>query len=114
MKYELYIEDATGTCAKGLGGACGHVIALLYQLVHYKGQGLRAIPVDVAKTSLPQLWDKPDRPSNISGQAIQDMVRIECNSKKAAGGTEGYFTGVRKDVKCTLYNPMRTALGSVQ
>ena len=109
---ELTVENASCTFQKRLGGACGHLIGLLYQVVHHKGQGLKVIPVDVAKTSLPQLWDKPGRSSKISGQAVQDMVIIGGHTQKVSGGSESYFSGERKGLKSTLYNPLRNELGS--
>ena len=71
------------------------------------------IPVDVAKTSLPQLWDKPGRSSKISGQAVQDMVIIGGHTQKVSGGSKSYFSGERKGLKSTLYNPLRNELGSL-
>ena len=108
----LKIEDATcKSCPKGLGKACGHIIAVLYQIVHLKAQGLKAIPTDVAKTSLPQVWHQPNRGTKIGAVNIQDMVVIGYNSKKASSGSESYFAGERSGIKSTLYNPLRSKPG---
>ena len=76
LQSELTVENASCTCQKGLGGVCGHLIGLLYQVVHCKGQGHKVIPVDIAKISLLQ---------------------------KISGGSESYFSGERKGLKsnCT-------------
>ena len=57
------------TCKIGLSGACGHITGVLYQFAKYKLQGLKAIPVDIAKTSQPQTWHVPTR---------QSSPRIDC------------------------------------
>lgn len=38
---------------------CGHIVVLLYSLAHMEVSNLKAIPTDVAKTSLPQTWHIP-------------------------------------------------------
>ena len=61
------------SCKIGLLGACGHTAGVLYQFAKYKLQGLKAIPVDIAKTSQPQTWHVP-RGTNIHGDAVQDLI----------------------------------------
>jgi len=50
------VRSASCTCKVGLGGHCGHVCAALYHLAHNKMQGMKAIPEDVVKTSLPMTF----------------------------------------------------------
>ncbi|KAK2156670.1 hypothetical protein LSH36_207g00044 [Paralvinella palmiformis] len=50
------VISASCSCAKGVGGSCGHVAGLLYQVAKIKMMKLRAIPEDVAKTSQPKTW----------------------------------------------------------
>ena len=49
---EVLFSDGYCTCVVGLGAHCGHVCGLLLQLADYKMNGVKAIPQDVAKTSL--------------------------------------------------------------
>ena len=110
----LQIEDAIcKSCPKGKGKACGHVIAVLYHVMHLKAQGMKAIPTDVAKTSLPQVWHQPTRGAKIGAINIQNMVVIGYSSKKASAGSESYFTGERSGIKSTLYNPLRSEPGDI-
>ena len=94
LKAPVVIQNATCTCKVGLGGHCGHVCGVLYQLAHYKMQGIRAIPVDVAKTSLKMTFHQP-RTSTITGSTIENVEvkghNRNTNSKDAA-------------IKSTLYN----------
>ena len=72
---QVKVQNASCTCAKGQGKGCGHIVALLYQIASYKARGLRALPEDAAKTSLPQTWHKPRgqtiRPTGIQGITVK-------------------------------------------
>lgn len=92
------IEKATCSCPIGQTGACGHVVGLLYQLAKYKMLETRALPEDIAKTSLPQSWHEP-RGERIQGKAVQDLT-VSGHSKMASSSTP-------RDVRSTLYNPVR-------
>lgn len=52
-------EGSRCSCAIGSTGSCGHIVGLLYSLAHMKVSTLKAIPTDVANTSLPQTWHIP-------------------------------------------------------
>ena len=93
---EELVQSASCTCKVGLGGHCGHVCAVLYQLAHYKMQGLKAIPTDVAKTSLPMTFHAPRGPQ-IPSKKVEDI------KAKSHAGKEIE----EKDRRCcssTLYN----------
>ena len=89
------------TCKIGLSGACGHTAGVLYQFAKYKLQGLKAIPVDIAKTSQPQTWHVP-RGTNIHGKAVQDLI-VSGHSKTKAPSLDD----APRTIKSTLYNPVR-------
>ena len=49
-----------GTCSCTAGkGTCNHMVAVLYQLVHYQNLQLKKVPPVLTKTSLPQQWHVP-------------------------------------------------------
>ncbi|XP_062603500.1 uncharacterized protein LOC134265275, partial [Saccostrea cucullata] len=52
-------EDSKCSCAVGRSGCCGHIVGVLYSIAHMKASNLKAVPTDVAKTSLPQTWHVP-------------------------------------------------------
>ena len=89
------------TCKIGLSGACGHITGVLYQFAKYKLQGLKAIPVDIAKTSQPQTWHVP-RGTNIPGKAVQELI-VSGHSKAKTPSLED----PPRTIKSTLYNPVR-------
>ena len=89
------------TCKIGLSGACGHITGVLYQFAKYKLQGLKAIPVDIAKTSQPQTWHVP-RGTNIPGKAVQELI-VSGHSKAKRPSLED----PPRTIKSTLYNPVR-------
>ena len=91
--------DAKCTCKVGLGGHCGHICGLLYQLAEYKIRDVKAIPVDVAKTSLKITFHEPGGPS-ITGKRI-DQVTLKRHIKNPQNPADS--NGVR-DVQSTLYN----------
>ena len=89
------------TCKIGLSGACGHITGVLYQFAKYKLQGLKAIPVDIAKTSQPQTWHVP-RGATIPGKVVQDLI-VSGHSKIKKPSLED----APRTIKSTLYNPIR-------
>ena len=89
------------TCKIGLSGACGHTAGVLYQFAKYKLQGLKAIPVDIAKTSQPQTWHVP-RGTNIHGKAVQDLI-VSGHSKTKAPS----LNDAPRTIKSVLYSPVR-------
>ena len=95
------VTSSNCTCKIGLTGACGHTTGVLYQFAKYKLQGLKAIPVDIAKTSQPQTWHVP-RGLSIHGKAVQDMI-VSGHSKTKAQNIDD----VPRTIKSTLYNPVR-------
>ncbi|KAK2140273.1 hypothetical protein LSH36_1413g00010 [Paralvinella palmiformis] len=54
----------SASCSKGVGGSCGHVAGLLYQVAKFKMMKLRAISEDVAKT-----WHQP-KGEKIAGDEV--------------------------------------------
>ena len=96
----LLIKQGGCSCAKGLGEGCGHVAALLYQLADFKARGLKAVPSDVAKTSIAQQFHQP-RGSSIKGDEIQHLSAKGYAPKTALSQSE------RKGIQSTLYNPVR-------
>ena len=53
----LVVKCARCECAIRLNASCGHITGLLYQLEKFKTLGIKALPEDIAKTSLPQTFD---------------------------------------------------------
>lgn len=94
----LSIKNASCTCPIGSGQRCGHVCGLLYQIAKYKMLGLRVIPEDIAKTSLPQTWHKP-RGQQIQPAEVQSLVVHGYNSKLN-------YDAPPKAIKTTLYLPI--------
>ena len=90
------ITDSHCTCKIGLSDACGHTTGVLYQFAKYKLLGLKAIPVDIAKTSQPQTLHVP-RGLSIHGKTVQDLI-VSGHSKIKTQNIE--------DVP-TLYNTVR-------
>lgn len=101
------ILSITCSCVKGQSEACGHAIGLLYQLAQYKMEGRKAIPQDVAKTSIPQTWHKP-RGEKLKGDEVQNLTFVGYSKKHVPGSSQ---TGEKKaGIKSTLYNPIRRDL----
>ena len=98
LKSPVTIERASCSCKVGLGGHCGHVCGVLYQLAHFKMQGIKAIPVDVAKTSLKMTFHQP-RTSTITGKTIEE-VEVRGHHNKAAD----FAAKESRYLKSTLYN----------
>jgi hypothetical protein len=94
------VSDANCSCAIGQSGACGHITALLYQLVQFKMLGLKAVPEDVAKTSQPQTWHQP-RGQKIEGAEVQTLKVLGHSTEQLTSNT------APKPIKSTLYNPIR-------
>ena len=81
---------AACSCKIGQGEACGHVVGLLYNLAKLKKDKCKALPEDIAKTSLPQTWHQL-RGEKISGQVLQEIQlhgykkrTVDTNSEKSA------------------------------
>ena len=91
---------------KGVGGTCGHVAGLLYQLASYMMAKLRAVQEDVAKTSQPQTWHKP-RGKHIAGTEVQNL--------QVVGYAKNTTSRCKTDrnTMSTLYNPIRGELPSL-
>ena len=100
----VMISEAFCTCVKGKSQSCGHVVGLLYQIAAYKMSGRKAIPQDVAKTSLPQTWHRP-RGEKIRGEEVQNLTFQGYSKKQLPGNDEK-----RDGIKSTLYNPIRRSL----
>jgi len=66
------VPRASCSCAIGQSQCCGHITGTLYLVAHYKTRGMRQIPEDVLKTSLPQTWHIP-RTDKIHGMAVQEV-----------------------------------------
>lgn len=97
LSVQIGIEDkrisAKCTCVAGASGYCHHVVGLLFYMSHCKHLGLKALPDELACTSLPQMWSVP-RQRKIANKVVQDiMVKPQANA--------GYATFV----KTTLYSP---------
>ena len=91
------------SCAIGTSGSCGHIAGLLYTLAHMKTTGMKAVPTDVAKTSLPQTWHVP-RGERLAGDA-SDNVTVQGYSKNPYKETRG--------VRSTLYNPIPSTISDL-
>ena len=105
ITFSQHAEDTTViladcTCPIGSSGACGHITGALYQIANYKQLGKKALPEDIASTSLPQTWHLP-RGQKITGTAVQDM-QVSSNSKAEVKETAPNV------IKSNLYNPLRT------
>uniref|UniRef100_A0A8W8NUK7 SWIM-type domain-containing protein n=1 Tax=Magallana gigas TaxID=29159 RepID=A0A8W8NUK7_MAGGI len=92
-------EDSKCSCAIGTSGSCGHIVGLLYSLAHMKASNLKAVPTDVAKTSLPQTWHIP-RGEKIGRSASTDVTVMGYSPSNPRKPTKG--------IKSTLYNPINT------
>ena len=64
-------------------------------------QGLKAIPVDIAKTLQPQTWHV-HRGASIPGKAVQDLI-VSGHSKTKVLSLED----TPRTIRSTLYNPIR-------
>ncbi|XP_046570702.1 uncharacterized protein LOC124278911 [Haliotis rubra] len=92
------VVSASCSCAIGQSQCCGHVTGVLYLVAHYKQRGMKSIPQDIAKTSMPQTWHIP-RQDKISGMSVPEIK------------VSGYKSdGEDRPVKSTLYNPIRSTL----
>ncbi|KAK3106013.1 hypothetical protein FSP39_010896 [Pinctada imbricata] len=91
-------EASKCSCAIGSCGCCGHIAGLLYSLAHMKTTGLKSIPCDVAKTSLPQTWHIP-RGEKLAGSVCNDVTvqgyDVKCPQRQTRG------------LRSTLYNPIQ-------
>lgn len=85
------------SCAIGRSGTCGHVTGLLYTLAHLKASGASTIPIDVAKTSLPQTWHIP-RGEKLKSSKVEDVVVRGYDQQNPSRQTKG--------IKSTLTNPI--------
>jgi len=94
------INKTKCNCPIGLVGCCGHITGMLYQIANYKTLGLRALPEDVAKTSLPQTWHQP-RGATIRGKAVQEVSVTGYSKTKNAVKEQPTI------IKTTLYNPVK-------
>ena len=97
---EVVVSGVQCGSAIGLNACCGHITGLLYQLAKFKLLELKALPEDVAKTSLPQTWHVP-RGNKISGAAVHDLE--VCGYSKV----EDSNTEQPRATRSTLYNPVR-------
>lgn len=91
------------TCTIGQGGSCGHLIGLLYTIAHYKMLQLKAVPQDIAKTSLPQTWHVP-RGQKITSSRIDNL---DIASYNRPANTELEPQSNCNNIKSTLTNPVR-------
>ena len=92
-------KNGTCSCKVGLSGHCGHLCGLLYQIADFKLRGVKALPTDVAKTSVKMTFHDPRGPS-IPGRRI-DEVSLKGHGKSSPNPATS--TGSR-DVKSTLFN----------
>ncbi|XP_065069946.1 LOW QUALITY PROTEIN: uncharacterized protein LOC135694967 [Rhopilema esculentum] len=96
-------------------GVCNHKSAFLFQIVHYKSLGLKVLPNNVSKTSLPQTWHKPRtkdiNPEPISSLQIQKPVKFAKKKLQSNGDKiEDKRTKERDNSICiepTVYNPLQ-------
>ncbi|XP_067668358.1 uncharacterized protein [Haliotis asinina] len=96
------VVSASCNCAIGQSQCCGHVTGVLYLMAHYKQRGIKSIPRDIAKTSMPQTWHIP-RLDKIAGMSVPEIK------------VSGYKNdGEDRPVKSTLYNPIRSALAPLE
>ena len=99
-----FVTENACSCTAG-NGFCQHVIALLFQIVHYKTLGLSTVPPLVSKTSVSQQWHIPPRTSGFAVRPVPNVtiqkVDIHQNAthKRARQGT-----------RSTLYNPIKKPL----
>jgi hypothetical protein len=86
---------------------CHHIVALLFQTAHLKQLGLKTVPLDISKTSLPQTWHVPARTNNVAPRSVEDIVVQQAMPpnqlvKKKARICDG--------IRTTTYNPIREEL----
>ena len=79
MQVEVCVENcgpvvtsARCECAIGMNASCRHITGLLYQLANFKTLGIKALPEDIAKTSLPQTFHLA-RGEKIGGKSVHDV-----------------------------------------
>ena len=99
----LEIESAGCDCPKGLGEACSHIAAVLYGISHLKKLGMKVIPTDPVKTSLPQTWHKP-RGDKMRPVEVQNVIAQGYNKRRDP------MEAPKRALRSTLYNPLRTDL----
>jgi len=95
-----HINKTKCNCPIELVGCCGHITGMLYQIANYKTLGLRALPKDVAKTSLPQTWHQL-REATIRGNAVQEVSVTGYSKTKNAVKEQPTI------IETTLYNPVK-------
>ena len=88
MHVEVYVENsgpvvksARCKCAIGLNASCGHITGLLYQLANFNTLYIKALPEDIAKTSLPQTFHLA-RGEKIGGKCTGYGGKRLCNDTR--------------------------------
>ena len=92
------------TWVAGSVGFCNHAIPVMYLVPHYSMGNVKAIPDDVACTSLPQLWHKP-RGKQIAAEPLMGMVfkkpRLSCGSSTSTPQETGLSCSLYQAIKAT-------------
>ncbi len=92
------VSSAICSCTIGRSQCCGHITGTLYLIAHYKLSGVKSVPQDVVKTSLPQTWHIP-RGDRIRGMEVQEVQVVGYGNRQSDR---------HQPIKSTLYNPIRT------
>ena len=82
------------TCVAGSLGFCYHAVGLMYLVSHFFMTKIKAIPDNLANTSLPQQWHKPRR-KTISSEPLLDMIfekKTKLNPANAQAERNAYVT----------------------
>lgn len=93
------IENQSCGCTAGKG-TCAHIVALVYQLAHYKTLKMTSVPDVVSKTSCPQQWHVPPQTHVITPRSLTDVKFVKPKPTRDL-----------KSEQCvcgTLYNPVNT------
>ena len=61
-----------------LGQACNHVAALLFYLEHHCSQGIKSLPSDLSKSSMPMQWNQAPR-NVVQPAAVKDMKFVKAS-----------------------------------
>jgi len=87
-------------------GKFNHGIGLLYLLAHYQALGHKTVSPAISKTSLPQMWNVPNRSQGINPGEVQDItiqrVKMPTTSTKRSDG-----------IRSNLYNPIPNVIGDL-
>jgi hypothetical protein len=95
---ELKINSHSCECKAGTE-KCSHLVALLYNVAHFKKLGLHAVPPILSKTSEPQTWNVPSRALGLHTKPISELT-----VQKLKRGA--VYEGVQSSLYCPIQLPI--------